>query len=88
MVHSSKIVAVVFVLACGFIAGCGRQPAQDYAITGTLRLDPRVGVDLDAFYENMGTTELVMTARTSPDVGDIVIQRRWMNVKLPHEFAF
>ena len=83
-----KTIAVAMALiAIQVLAGCGAKPAQDYVATGTLTLGDSFRNDVDQFLARGGSADLVMTVRTSPDVGDVIIQRRWVDVKFPFEFG-
>ena len=67
--------------------GCGRQTAQPYVASGTLRASARLPLNADIIYGRGGTMDLIMTARSGPGVGDIIVQRRWKNVRLPMSFG-
>lgn len=85
MSRSYAILTVL--LALVGLVSCGRQPAQDYAVAGQLRFRPGSRFDMREVDRGRYHLELVMTARTSPDVGDVVAQRRWVNLGANHTFG-
>lgn len=82
---------IVLVGAALMLAGCGMKAPQDYVVTGTLDASQELRTAMrQPLFDDLRrrfNSELVMTVRTSPDVGDVVVQRRWLNVTLPHEFG-
>lgn len=84
------LAAAVVAIAALSLSGCGIKPAQDYVVTGTLDASAELRRSMRApIFDELTrySTELVMTVRTSPDVGDVVVQRRWRNIGIPHEFG-
>lgn len=69
------------------ICGCDAQPAQDYVLTGTIEIDPKLGVDLETLRARGGEATLIMTVRSSPALEDVIIQRQWENVGPRHQFG-
>ncbi len=84
MNQPTKILSLLTILLLG---GCGLQPAQDYVTIGTLEVAPMLRATALRAASAGNETELVMTLRTSPDVKDVVVQRRWINPRFPLEFG-
>ena len=88
---------VLLLVFSAALAGCGRKPAQDYIATGTLSVElapswpaqvrTEVAQSLQRLKNFSAFADVTMTVRTSPDVGDVIAQRTWKNVKFPHEFG-
>jgi hypothetical protein len=83
-IGAAALFAVAFLL---ILTGCSPQPAQDYAVAGTLKFRPTNRFDLRNLGSGRFRLELTMTARTSPDVSDVVAQRRWVNLTPNHVFG-
>ncbi|MCA9319095.1 MAG: hypothetical protein KDB53_00100 [Planctomycetes bacterium] len=88
---TAKIGMVILALVLGAGAWAlgrqPRQPAQDYAVTGTLQVDTRFKPQVSNFLRQNYDIRVVMSARSSPDVEDTIIQRRWIKGALPLEFG-
>ena len=77
---------LVAIFVTSFVS-CGRQPAQDYVVTGTLEFAPAIAAQFTRMRDSGVDFELIMTLRTSPDAADVVVQRRWYRVFAPMEFG-
>lgn len=84
------IALAVVIVAATTLTSCGLKPPQDYVVTGTLDASKELRRTMrQPIFDELTryATELRMTVRTTPDVGDVVAQRRWRNVGMPHEFG-
>ncbi len=81
---------LLLILALGMtnlLACSGEQPAQDYAVVGKVTPSPALAPSLRRMVQAGYEVRAVMTARTSPKVEDVILQRRWMKGALPLTFG-
>ncbi|MFT7618062.1 MAG: hypothetical protein ACI97A_001701 [Planctomycetota bacterium] len=88
MANTTRLNALFACAVMLFLIGCSdKQPAQDYAVTGTLTVPAQMQGRVEEYVRRGLEFELVMTARTGPKTSEILIQRRWAHVEMPFEFG-
>ncbi len=83
-----RLMALLLAVGASLFGGCsGEQPAQDYAVVGKVTPAPNLAPSLRRMVQAGYDVRVVMTARTSPKVEDVILQRRWMKGTLPLTFG-
>ncbi|HGY91891.1 MAG TPA: hypothetical protein ENK43_12040 [Planctomycetes bacterium] len=83
-----KLTALLLVLGASMFGACsGEKPAQDYAVVGKVTPAPNLAASLRRMVQAGYDVRVVMTARTSPKVEDVILQRRWIKGTLPLAFG-
>ncbi|MEE9395005.1 MAG: hypothetical protein V3W41_21160 [Planctomycetota bacterium] len=83
--RTAAVLSLVFCMV--LVSACDRQAGQPYVITGELTIKSDFNVDPDEINSRGGRVNLMMTVRSGPNIGDVLVQRRWIGIGSRHHFG-